>query len=494
MLKLESFQTGLVLIAFLFSATRICAQPQNKVERAFARKKSQGQDSPQQATPAAGDPSGVLQEQSSSENRTVTPLLGGKTFGLGHTSAPTDYFVPSIQWTGYYDTNPTGNSGNANQGIQSVFVGNLQLQRASRISQFNMDYSGGATYYNESRPLAQTGSQSNYGAFHELEFTEQLTFRRWAFLVGDEGTYMPESPMGFEGLAGLSTFGSGLSGAGSTVPSVNSYFTSDQSILSQNARRFANNSIAQVQYSISPRATFNVTGSYGTLQFLEPGFIDTDYINFAAGYTYALTPRDSISVNYLNSWFHFHIPGHDFVNRGFMLAYGRQLTGRLALEFSGGMLANRFSRPVGADLTQFLLTTDDSLDYRIARYQMSVSFEHGVEGGSGLLAGSQGDMLSADVTRDFLQAYRVSFDFDNAYTKSLSQFSSILPGSEAKVWEGGVTLSRQLGSHISIYLDYQVQRQIINGAICGTSACATSFARQLGGIGINWHVRPVRLD
>lgn len=494
MLKFESFQMGLVLVAFLFSTTRVCAQPQNKVERAFTRRKSQGHDSSQQATPAAGDSHGVLQGESSSENPTVTPLLGGKSFGLGQTSAPTDYFLPSIQWTGYYDTNPTGNSGTANQGIQSVFVGNVRLQRASRISQFNMNYSGGATYYNESRPQAQTGSLNNYGAFHELEFTEQLTFRRWAFLAGDEGTYMPESPMGFEGLAGLSTFGSGLSGAGSMVPSVNSYFTSDQSILSQNARRFANDSIAQVQYSTSPRGTLNVTGSYGTLQFLEPGFIDTDYINFAAGYTYALTPRDSISLNYLNSWFHFHIPGHDFVNRGFMLAYGRQLTGRLALEISGGMLANRFSRPAGADIMQYLVTTDDSLDYRIARYQMSVSFEHGVEGGSGLLAGSQGDVLSAEVTRDFLQTYRVSFDFDNTYTKSLSQFSSVLPGGSAKLWEGGVTLSRQLGSHISIYLDYQVQRQIISGTICGTSACAMPFTRQLGGIGINWHARPIRLD
>ncbi len=437
----------------------------------------------------------AAQQQTTTEKPPVSPLVGATSFGTGTSSAAHNYFLPSFQWTGYYDSNPSGLSDTSKRIAQSTYIADFKVQRVNRHSQFNVDYSGGAFLYKQAIPPTQTTPLNNYGFIHQLQFTEQLTSRRWGFLIGGKGSYLPESPIGFAGLGGLTSFGTELSGPAFTAPGINSLLSPSQSLLSTRARRVSGVSTAQIQYSPSARSTLSVTGSFATLQFLEPGFINSTMTNIMAGYTHQITWRDYVGITYVHSLIHFHVPNQDMLNRGFLLSYGHKITGRLSFMISAGSLANEFARPQGGSVTRSFITTQDALRYVTPTYELSASFERGVSGGSGLLTGAETDYLRATVGRRFFRRYHTTLNFEHGYNKSLVQVSAGQRRAEVELWGGGGTISRELGSHLSLYLDYRVQRQIVGESVCTAAGiCAETFTRQTGGAGINFHARPTRVD
>ena len=60
--------------------------------------------------------------------------------------------------------------------------------------------------------------------------------------------------------------------------------------------------------------------------------------------------------------------------------------------------------------------------------------------------------------------------------------------------QAGANLTHELSRHISIYLDYSVQRQTSNTPFCEGAICSTAYFRQIGGFGINWHAQPMKIQ
>jgi len=434
-------------------------------------------------------------ETTAHEAPAITPLSGAEEFTPSAGGGGHSYFLPAFQWTGYADTLGTRRGGGLSHlETRSVYIASFTLQRVRKHSQTNLDYAGAGFLYSRPVNLGNGLPPSSYGTFQQLGWIQSFSARRWKAMLGDEGSYLPESAFGFSGFGGLGSFGLGQGGAFyGTGIGLNSSLIPNQTILTGYGRRLSNLALTQVEYDPGARSAISAAVSYGTLRFLDGGFLPSDSLSVFAGYNFALTPRDTIEVGYVHFYFRFHGQNRQILNRGLQLSYGHRITGRLSLELSAGAVANDVAKPLGGSVTKSFITTYDSLQYLFRRGNMRLSYLRYVSNGAGLFLGAETDLVQLSAGRQFWRSFFGSLNAGHAYNQSLTQQSSATPRSKFETWQAGASVSRQFGQHISAYLNYYVQRQISSTPLCFTNNCATFSLRQTGGVGINWHGRPIRL-
>ena len=161
----------------------------------------------------------------------------------------------------------------------NYLLGTLDLNRASERSDLLLHYTGGgmfSTYLNS--------------AVQELEFTYGFKWQRWSLLVGDDVSFLSESPFGFGGIGALdllspdSPFGPGgflssILGPNQTIPTIM-------------VPRLSNTAVTQIEYKVSPRSSWTAAGSYGTLDFLGARYINSAETLFQTGYNYSVSPTE----------------------------------------------------------------------------------------------------------------------------------------------------------------------------------------------------------
>ena len=369
------------------------------------------------------------------------------------------------------------------------------MQRIQKHSQLNLGGIAGAFFYSQPFSGVIQPDEKPFGMFEELSVTEQVSTRRWKWMLGDQGMYLPETPIGFFGFGGLTSFGGGLGGeALANAPALGSSFNPSQSILTGNARRLSDSAFTQLEYDASGRSSLTATASFGTLQFLEPGFIDSRYWTIMAGYNHRLGMHDEVAVTYDDYYYRFNQPNQVLLNRGLSILYGHQIAGRLSLQVSVSPTVMQIAQPLGGVSTKSFFGTYDSLQYRASRWGTKLSFDRMTQGGSGVLPGAETDLTQGSFDTQLSRKIHASFQVSHAYNESLAQESALALRSKFESWEAGFSISRELGHHISAYVNYHFQRQISNAPLCVGTNCTTSFLRQVGGVGISWHTRPIKID
>ncbi len=467
--------------------------------RAMAQTGAAGRPASTTAQEAAGQPSaggpGTAEEQPVQATPEVAPLSGARVLTPGSASEPQSYLLPSFQWTIFANSNPSSTTVATKTAAQNTFVGNLTLQRARRNSQLNLEYAGGGLLYSGGRSDDPRVPEPSNGTFHRLSFNQTISWQRWELAVSDQFTLLPESPFGFAGFGGLSSFGAGLGGSYlASGPVVSPAVEPDQSILTTRARRLGNVALAEVEYVASPRSAITATAAYGNLHFLDEGFLDSSFLRFMTGYNYALTRLDTLALSYSHVNFYYDLQDFDILNHSFLATYGRRLTGRLSLQLSAGPLLNRAKRGPGNPKTRFLLETYDSLQYKLERGNLKAAFSHSATGGAGVLTGAESNVASFSVghqlSRKFFSSFRVAY----ALNKSLATEDETGPRPQYRTFHGSVNFSREFGERTSIYFVYYVQRQNSNVPLRFDSSSGEVLLRHVVGMGFNWHGRPIRLD
>jgi hypothetical protein len=413
----------------------------------------------------------------------MAPLSGADVFTPTGRGGSRSYVIPSIQFTGYASTNPTGSSSDVS--ANGSFLGTITLQDMRKDSQTNLDYAGGAFLY--SGPIH--GTQT----IHRLNVTEYLRWRRWGIQLSDQLMYIPESPFGFVGFGGLGSLGLGTSYLNS-VPGLSPILQPNQTILTGNARRLSNSAVVQLQYSPTGRSAFTVTADYGTLHFLDSGFIDSNYWTIVGGYNYALTRHDFVAITYVQTTFQLDVNSH-ILTRGFQAQYGRKLSARLNLQLSAGPIFNRVTVPSAAPFTGSSWSTLDSLQYRLSeKSDWGIFFSRYTSAGSGVLVGAESDWAQFTFDRRLSRNYYGSATTGYARNRSLTGQAGTNGGYKFDSWQGGFNLSRQFGRFTSVYVNYTLQRQISDQPVCFGSGCRTGFLRHVVGLGVDWHGKPMRLQ
>lgn len=431
--------------------------------------------------------------QAGSSSTPQVPLSGAYVPTPQRATTAPSYFLPSLEWTMSGNTNPSSIATGASAAMQNTIVGNLTLQRTKRNSQLNFNYKGGAVFYSGGPSSRSNALRPSNETYHSLEVTQRVNWRRLGLEVSDEFSYFPESSFGFSGFGGLSSFGSGLGGSYlASAPVINPAYSPSQAILTQRSRRLGNMALGQVDYELSQRSTLTVTGGYGNLHFLDPGFFDSNYWKISSGYNYQLSRTDTLAGTYTRTEFHFGSSDRRIVNHDLSAAYGHQLTGRITLQISGGPLISE-STLAGNTQTRYLLNTYESLRYRADKGYFEGAFQRFGTAGSGVLTGALTNLTRFTAGHELTAKTFGSFEVSYATNEAIARQFSGGTASKFKTWGADVNLSRQLTQRVSVYFAYYLQHQTSAQPLCINRACGASLNRNVFGIGVNWHGRPVRL-
>ena len=442
--------------------------------------------------------SGDQQDQNGAPNDTlqpdITPLTGIQDATLGSPEIRHSYWVPGIQWSGTIQSNSYNHSQNSSWLMNNYLIGNLSLLKAWSRSELAINYSGGGFF--------STDSTQGNGVYQSLTLSQTFQWNRWSVQILDQFSYSPTSNFGFGGGTNLGVPGVGGT-LGSTIPGMGTSYLPNDSIYASVGPRYINATALQMTYATSPRGSITASGSYGFLNFVDPGNVDNDTTTATVGYNYALSHEDSIGAFYRFSGYHYPGQPQAFGNQSFNIAFSRRRTGRLALQLYGGPAITTFRVPVGGQSNEIGANAGASVTYAVKDGELSGHYVHGLSGGSGVFTGSNLDQLSFAATHKLSRVWSGQFNFGFSHSTSvvnLAAASSTAATSTAATfpsynsWFFGGGVNRALGRNARLAIAYNATAYTYSHSGCTGSSCSgnqssNNFTNYIT-INLQWHTRP----
>jgi hypothetical protein len=443
-----------------------------------------GQDAPSSDKPKPAaktyGPIGTDQDQDQSQQDVMQPdnrsLTGIQQLTVGSPSEQHSYWVPGVSYYNFIQS--SGQSQGVSTGWNDVnyLAGNLSLRENFSRSELLLNYSGGGEF--------ATDSKIKNGWFQQLGISNVYDWERWKLTLLDEFSYLPQSQFGFGNGTGLSmpgiggTLGSGSTGLGGAL-------NPGGSVFSAIGPRYSNTAGAQIDYSISRRSSITMGGVYGLLRFADSGNIESNSYTANAGYNYKLSRLDTIGVNYQFSAFHYLNLDQAIGTHSIQAAYGRKITGRLALQLSGGPQISEFRVPVpGSTKTRYIGGTGGAtLSYAFKQGSFGFSYQHGVTAGSGVFLGATTDQLTVSGTRRLNRVWTGDAHFGYAHNQNTETTSGVPTPSFSTLY-AGASLARPLGRNATVSAGYTAYRETSN------NVGGFSFTTHQISLGLSWHTRP----
>src|SRR6266436_3230170 len=335
MRRLKTLLTGVVVIGVLCAGTTM-ANAQEQPEDS-GKVKPAARVNPL-LTEGDQNPSGD-QDSGPSLQSDMRPLTGVQSPTLGSPEIRHSYWVPGINYSNVVRSSALNQTTAASWNSTSYLTGNVSLLEAWSHSQLSLNYSGGGFF--------STDGAQGHGYFHQFGLNQNFAWRRWQLAFLDQFSYLPEASFGFGGGTSISIPGVGGS-LGPPLPGLLGNFQPNQTILTSFGTRYSNSFTTQAVYQLSLRASINVAGSYGILRFLQAGNIESNNYIANVGYNYALGKKDTLGMLYRFSAFRYIGDPQALDDHAVQLSYGRTITGRLALQISGGFESTNFRVPIGS--------------------------------------------------------------------------------------------------------------------------------------------------
>jgi hypothetical protein len=413
-------------------------------------------------------------------------LSGVQNLSLGE-APERSYWQPHFNVFGTADSNEqeTAQGDNSWTTWTSVSAG-LDVHKASGRSDLTLNYTGGGMFSNDNSAAS--------GDIQEAAFTERYSFRRAALSVFDQFNLLPESSLGFGGL-GAAT----LPTNGTTTPG--SALLVGSNVLTGRGQEISNNAGAELDTFLTPRTSLTFAGGYSLQHYYNDELLNYAGFNARAGYNYQMSRRDKLALIYTYSGFSYSSSSQSTNAHTMQLSYGRVITGKLAFQVAAGPQAilstftiapstGTAGQAVEVSSTDISWSLNSSFQYQRRRYGLAASYNHGVNGGSGVLAGARTDVATGSITRQMSRT--VSSGLVAGYSRNQG-----LPGAGAQTnqlysyWFGGINLSKPIGSTWALTLSYQAQYQKANADACVGPTCGTDVLRHLISVGLGWNERPL---
>ena len=468
-----------------------CAPARAQQQADTPQDQQQGQQ-PSQPIPAIRSPlaSGADNDQDEAPNpQLMQPdtrsLTGVEDLSLGTMALEHSYWQPRVALAETVDSNPGSTStGNGSWGTWTSLLGGVDIRRISGVSELLVSYTGGGMF------VTNSPNASN-GVVQELSLKDKYSFRRSTLSVFDQFSYLPESSFGFAGTAGSSVPGVG------TGVGLGSGFTPGQSVLTPEGQNLSNSFAVELDTKLTSRSSLTFVGGYSLLHYFEDNLLNFGDATFQVGYNYQLTRKDTVAVSYNFSAFRYSNVDQSLNLNTIQGSYARRVTGRLAFQIAAGpqFLSSRFpitsstsstSSATGSS-SQLYWTLNAALQYQLRRAQISASYNHGVTGGSGVVAGAETDVASGAFNQ------QVSRTFNVGLTAGYSRNRGIA-GSETQsysYWFSGVNVTHPFSRSFDMFMNYQFQYQDVTTSGCSGSACPQNIIRNQIAFGVNLHKQPI---
>jgi hypothetical protein len=417
------------------------------------------------------------------------PLAGAQNLSLGSIENNHSYWQPHVDISGIVDSNPQEGPNGSDWGTWVSFSGGVDLHRISGDSDLTLSYLGGG--------IIASGADASDSIVQQFGVVEKLTLRRWTLSVIDQMSYLPGSTFGFGGLgnAGLSTGGS--VGLGTT------FGLPGQTALTGLGQSVANAVTTEADVKLTPRTSLTFVGGYSLLHYFSSGLLNSTDASFQGGYNYLLTRKDTVAVLYTYSAFRYSNFNQSIDLHTIQGSYARRITGRLAFQIAAGPQIGLFRTPIpsgsgssgsvtpASSSTQLNWSVSANLQYQLQRTQLALTYNHGVSAGSGVLGGSEADVVSGSANR------AMSRTFSSGLTAGYSRNNGLATGPTTPTsqtydyWFAGASFSHPLGRTLGLTFSYQMQYQNSNSQFCIGPTCGTSVIRQLISVGVGWHEGPL---
>jgi hypothetical protein len=408
---------------------------------------------------------------------------------LGQYSEPHSILLPSVNSITQLEINPA-NSGDHRLSTLTYLLGRLDLHRASGRSELDLEYAGGGM-------LSTNGGNGN-AVIQDLEFSDSMHGQRWSLFLGDEASYLSESPFGFGGVGGLGFLGgisqSGPGGVlGGSLPFLSTALIPSETIPTANVPRLSNTAVSQIEYLLSPRSSWTAAASYGLLQFSGAGFINNTNILLQTGYNYQVSSLNSIAVLYRFDAFRFTNLSEEIDDHLLQLAYGRRITGRMSFQIAAGPEMDIFRISNAGPPSQIAWTLGSSFNYQLGGTALSLTYDHLLTAGSGVLVGAETNQVQGSADRSLSQTWKVLASLGYAHNQGLTQTSVGVVQPVFNSWYGAVQFNHQLRPGATVLLAFGARREGINASPCAALNCRGNYNTQQLSVGFNWELSPIHL-
>lgn len=464
--------------------------PQSQDQQQQQPPTAQGPTKPQEPIPAYRSPLAGVADEEDEDTTEVMPdnhaLTGVIPLGLGINAH--SYWQPHANLFTSVDSNPTQTTGHTSWGTWASLSGGVDVHKVSAGNNLDLSYLGAGSF--------STDSAATNGAVQTLSFSDRKLFHRWALSIVDSLNYLPESSFGFGGLLGTPLPGSGI-GVGTPGPG--------QSLFVGLGQNLGNAFDTEADVFLTGRTSLTFVGGYSTLKNFDSNLLNYGTANASAGYNYEIDRRDTIGLAYTfgdTSYSNFH---QSIVDHTFHVAYSRRVTGRLAFQIGAGPDIAIFQVPITAGpgggapvkssgATSLYWSLSTNLAYALRRTSFSLGYNHGVSGGSGVLAGSDSDTVNGTITRQITRLFSSGITGGYSRNRGLAVINTTTPLASQTFdsWYGGGNFSRPIGRTLALSLTYMLQYQNSGAAFCIGKPCATDVLRNTISVGFNWNDRKRR--
>jgi hypothetical protein len=130
------------------------------------------------------------------------------------------------------------------------------------------------------------------------------------------------------------------------------------------------------------------------------------------------------------------------------------------------------------------------LQYQLRRAQISATYNHGVTGGSGVLAGAETDIASGTFNQQVSRTFNVGLSAGYSRNQGIAG-SAGSPEQTFSYWFSGVNVTHPFGRSLDMFMNYQFQYQDGSTSGCVGSACSTNITRNQIMFGVNLHKQPI---
>ena len=359
----------------------------------------------------------------------------------------------------------------------TALTGNAGYQSVSERRPFSLLYSGGFLF---------TAGQStqNYipavSTFQNLTLTQAFNSRLWNLVFSDSVRYLPESPVNnFSGIFGAGTIG---------LPVIGPF--PGQSILTRYGQRVMNTADVSLGRQLTGSTTLHVGGSSSLERFVDnSGGLDYDQYSGTAGVTHRINALTSAGGTYTYSQFTYPTVNVSFTTQTAQANYSRQWTRKISTALAGGPLITR-SSVFGARHSSISFGGNADLAYTGEVSSAAIMYSRGVRSGSGVVAGTVSDDVSAHYMRKLSRLSSVNSLVSYTRNNSLAVLNTT-PFSISTV-VASVQGTRAFARYFSAYADYNIQKQLTNG-FNTTSSNAFNGLSQLVGVGITYSPNLIHL-
>jgi hypothetical protein len=413
----------------------------------------------------------------------ASPISTG--FSLPSASGTLQYALSASQSV---SSNYLGNSGVASF---TNLTGDLAFIGSSSRDPFGAVFTGGRSW--------STSNQPSYN-YLNLSLSQAVNTHRWVFSLSDAVNYMPQTAS--TGLSGIPGAGDlGVTPVPTGVTPAPTSANPGQGVLSGLSTRVTNTSSLSLQRQLTGKTSFNASGSYSLIRFLNnsgsstvpsSAGLDSDGDSANAGLSHRIDARNSLAGNFTYARNTYSgtssgIRQPAFSSQTASLQFTHQFTRKLSTSLAAGPQWTSIDSP---GLTPALsLFANLSASYTGEFSHASVAYSRSTNSGFGVVGGAISNSVTFSAGRVVDRVWQVALTA--AYTQTSDLPSAVTLPFTFHTTVAGVQVSRALARTLSAYASYTLQKQSSQG----TAAAVDLFSglSNVAGFGLTFSPSAVRL-